>query len=96
MVVAGDGAEAVAIMHPSDAAAAGVTHGGWAAIISRHGSIVVTVAIDETLRPGVVSVTHGHPGSSPGMLVSGVEDVDPLSAMPWASGFPVSVRPLGA
>ena len=96
VVVAGDGAEAVAIMHPSDAAAAGVTHGGWAAIISRHGSIVVTVAIDETLRPGVVSVTHGHPGSSPGMLVSGVEDVDPLSAMPWASGFPVSVRPLGA
>jgi len=96
VLAAGDGAESVAIMHPQDAEAAGVSNGSWAAISSKHGSMVVTVALDPSLRPGVVSVTHGHPGASPGMLISGSEDVDPLTAMPWASGFPITVHPLGS
>jgi len=96
VLAAGDGAESVAIMHPQDAEAAGVSHGSWAAISSMHGSMVVTVALDPTLRPGVVSVTHGHPGASPGMLISSSENVDPLTAMPWASGFPITVHPLGS
>lgn len=96
VLVAGDGAEPLALMHPRDAEAAGISHGSWAAISSRYGSMVVTVALDPTLRPGVVSVTHGHPGASPGMLISGDENIDLLTAMPWASGFPITVQPLGS
>ena len=92
--IAGDGAEPIAHVNPEDAAASGVVDGGWAAISSSHGSMVVTVAFDVQLRPGTVSVTHGHPGASPGLLVSGSVDVDPLTAMPRASGLPISLRPL--
>lgn len=92
--VSGDGAEPIAQVNPEDAAAAGVGHGSWAAISSDHGSIVVTVAIEPTIRRGTVSVTHGHPGASPGLLISGSRDVDPLTAMPWASGLPISLRSL--
>jgi anaerobic selenocysteine-containing dehydrogenase len=92
--VAGDGAEPIAHVNPDDAAAAGISDGGWAAITSAHGSMVVTVAVDPTLRRGAVSVTHGHPGASPGLLVSNTVDVDPLTAMPRASGLPIDLRPL--
>lgn len=92
--ISGDGAEPIALVNPDDAVSTGVGDGSWAAVTSDHGSMVVTVAIDPTIRRGTVSVTHGHPGASPGLLVSGTTDVDPLTAMPWASGFPVSLRPL--
>jgi anaerobic selenocysteine-containing dehydrogenase len=94
VVIAGEGAESIAHVNPDDASAAGISEGGWAAISSAHGSMVVTVAIDPMLRPGCVSVTHGHPGASPGLLVSGTVDVDPLTAMPRASGLPITLRPL--
>ena len=92
--IAGDGDEPIAHVNPQDAAASGLVDGDWAAITSAHGSMVVTVAFDALLRQGTVSVTHGHPGASPGLLVSGVSDVDPLTAMPRASGLPISLRPL--
>jgi hypothetical protein len=40
-------------------------------------------------------VTHGHPGSLTGTLTSSRVDVDPLTAMPRASGVPVRVDKLG-
>jgi anaerobic selenocysteine-containing dehydrogenase len=94
VLAAGDGSEPVAHLHPEDAAAAGLGDGGWAAIRSAHGSMVVVVGFDPGLRRGTVSVTHGHRGASPGLVVSGTRDVDPLTAMPWASGLPVSILPL--
>ncbi len=94
VLVAGDGAEAVAHLHPEDALAAGIHDGGWAAVTSAHGSMVVVVRVDAGLRVGTVSVTHGHRGASPGLLVSGSTDVDPITAMPWASGLPIILRPL--
>lgn len=92
--IAGDGSEPTAVVHPDDAAAAGLHGGDWAAISSAHGSIVVTISVDPSLRPGTISITHGHPGASPGLLTSGSRDVDPLTAMPWASGLPVRLRAL--
>lgn len=92
--VAGSGDEPIVRIHPDDAGAAGVVDGSWAAVSSAHGSMVVTVAFDSDLRPGTLSVTHGHPGASPGLLISGRRDVDPLTAMPWASGLPVTIAPL--
>jgi len=40
-------------------------------------------------------VTHGHPGSLTGTLTSFSEGVDPLTAMPRASGLPVRIEKLG-
>jgi hypothetical protein len=43
------------------------------------------------VRAGVVSMTHGHPAANPGDLTSDTTDVDPLTAMPRASGLEVRV-----
>lgn len=88
---AGAGDEPVIIMNPHDATPLQISSGDWVAISSVHGSLVGTVAVVESIRPGVVSVTHGHPGSMTGTLTSSTADVDPLTAMPWASGLPIKV-----
>ena len=87
----GGGDVAVVRLHPDDARAAGVTDGDEVEVRSEHGALRATVALDPGVRPGVVSVTHGHDGASPGRLTSGLVDVDPLTAMPHASGVPVSL-----
>jgi anaerobic selenocysteine-containing dehydrogenase len=92
---AGSGDESVVVLHPDDASLRGIVAGDWVALTTEHGSLVATAGIDETLRPGVVSVTHGHPGSLTGTLTSSRVDVDPLTAMPRASGVPVRVDKLG-
>jgi anaerobic selenocysteine-containing dehydrogenase len=92
---AGSGDEPVVVLHPGDASVQGIVAGDWVALTTDHGSLVATVGIDETLRPGVVSVTHGHPGSLTGTLTSSRVDVDPLTAMPRASGVPVRIDKLG-
>ena len=45
---------------------------------------------DDHVRPGVVSMTHGR-SASPGSLISRLVDVDPLTAMPLASGVAVTI-----
>jgi anaerobic selenocysteine-containing dehydrogenase len=93
--VAGVGDEPVIRLNPIDASGAGVGEGSWVALQTANGSLVATVRLDESLRPGAVSVTHGHPGSLTGTLTSSRRDVDPLTAMPLASGVPVVIQPLG-
>ena len=77
---------------PMPHAAAGLAEGDGVDVRSEHGVLRATVGLDLGLRPGVVSVTHGHEGSSPGRLTSGSTAVDPLTAMPHASSVPVSLR----
>ena len=93
--VAGAGDEPVIRLNPVDASRVGVGEGSWVALQSAYGSLVATVQLDESLRPGAVSVTHGHPGSHTGTLTSAHRDVDELTAMPLASGLPVSIQSLG-
>jgi len=83
----------VARVHPEDATAVGVADGSLAAVRSAHGELTVQVTHDERVRRGVVSITHGRPGTSPGRLTSSTADVDRLTAMPKASGVPVSIAP---
>ena len=92
---AGKGDEPVVALHPDDASRLEIATGDWVAVTSTHGSLVATAGLDETIRPGVVSVTHGHPGSLTGTLTSSHEGVDPLTAMPRASGLPVRIDKLG-
>ena len=92
---AGTGDEPVVVLHPDDAVRLEIVTGDWVAVTSAHGSLVATVGLDETMRPGVVSVTHGHPGSITGTITSSRDGVDPLTAMPRASGLPVRIDKLG-
>jgi anaerobic selenocysteine-containing dehydrogenase len=77
-------------MHPTDMEAAGVRADQRCVLASAHGSVEVVVVADERVRRGVVSMTHGH-DVSPGSLTSRIIDVDPLTAMPRASGVAVTV-----
>jgi anaerobic selenocysteine-containing dehydrogenase len=95
-----------AFMHPEDLAALGLTDGDRVALESRHGSIEGFVEPDETLRRGLVSMTHAF-GDAPGakaelrkqgantsILTSVEEDWDPISGIPRMSAVPVRVTPL--
>jgi anaerobic selenocysteine-containing dehydrogenase len=88
---AGQGDEPALRLHPDDAASLGVTAPGRVRVTSAHGSIEVAAALDERLRPGTVSLTHGRGDSPAGRLTSATVDVDPLTAMPLASGLPVTL-----
>jgi anaerobic selenocysteine-containing dehydrogenase len=77
----------IARVHPETAAG----HEGLVSIRSAHGELDAELLLDERVRPGVISLTHGHGGASPGRLTSSTVDVDPLTTMPWASGFPVEL-----
>ncbi|CAB5077978.1 MAG: molybdopterin-dependent oxidoreductase [Actinobacteria bacterium] len=92
---AGSGDEPVVLIHPNEARDRQVVSGDWVAVTSAFGSLVATVVIDDAIRPGVLSVTHGHPGSLTGTLTSSSEGVDSLTAMPRASGLPVRIEKLG-
>jgi anaerobic selenocysteine-containing dehydrogenase len=94
-----------AFMHPSDIEALGLKDGGSVRIVSAHGSIPAIVEADESLRPGVVSMTHGWGGmpdeeadyaahgASTNLLTTTDTGLDPINAMPVMSAIPVRVEP---
>ncbi len=81
--------EAAARLHPDEAERRGIGDGARVRITSGHGHIDAVVRLDAAVRTGTVSVNHGRDGAPVAALTSGVEDVDPLTGMPWASGVPV-------
>jgi anaerobic selenocysteine-containing dehydrogenase len=86
---AGTGDEGVVRTHTDDARRAGVTAGDIVTVTGERGRIEATLALDDSVRPGVVSVNHGRHQASPGSLTSAHHDVDPLTTMPRASGVAV-------
>ena len=87
---AGGSSAAQVRLHPSDAA--GIER-EQVRVTSRHGSIVATVRGDDRVRPGTVSVNHGHAAANVAALTSATDDVDPLTGMPHASGVEVTISP---
>jgi anaerobic selenocysteine-containing dehydrogenase len=87
----GTGEEPVVRLHPDDAIAVPVEAGDRVEVRSAHGHLTATVAVDANVRPGVVSVTHGRRGASPGLVTSSHAEVDRLTAMPHASGVAVTI-----
>jgi anaerobic selenocysteine-containing dehydrogenase len=88
-------------MNPEDMAALDLHSGEWIELASAHGSIQVTAEADETLRRGVVSVSHGFGGlpdedrshgASPNQLISTDSDLQTINAMPRMTAIPVNVR----
>ena len=98
-------ARCTALVHPDDAAQAGVQDGQTAWLRSDAGEITVTVEIDPGIRPGVVSVPHGWghsdtetrmttaqrtPGTNVNLLAS-TQALDPLSGNAVLNGIPITL-----
>jgi anaerobic selenocysteine-containing dehydrogenase len=94
-------------IHPDDLALLGVSPGELVQIASDAGTVEAVAAADETMRRGVVAMTHswgdrlpdedGDPrvsGSSTSLLISVESDYEPINAMPRLSGIPVDIKPL--
>jgi anaerobic selenocysteine-containing dehydrogenase len=94
-----------AFMHPDDLRELGLTSGDVVRISSRHGWIHGIVEADDTLRRGLVSMSHAFGdlpksnadfrlvGSNTSQLTSVEDDYDRYSGIPRMSGVPVQVLP---
>src|SRR3546814_15673910 len=82
----------------------GLVNGDWIEIASDNGTIDAMVEADETIRPGVVSMSHGFGGlpedgdyltngASANLLISTERDRQAINGMPSMSGMPVHIRP---
>jgi len=84
-------------VNPADARAAGLEAGGFARVTSRHGSVVLRVAISEGQRPGLLfAPIHWSDATASsariGDLVAG--DTDPHSGQPEAKATPAAIEPV--
>lgn len=96
-------------IHPRDADRIGLNEGDMARIHNANGSVTTPVTLDDTLRPGVVALSHGYGGypapgvsladAAPGvnvnrLLPTGRGSYEKLSNMSHMNGVPVSVERL--
>ena len=89
---AGRADHAEALVHPDDAAAAGVADGDEITIVSATGELVAVARVNADIRPGAVSIPHGYTDANVSRLTSGSIDVDPLTGMVRQSGIPITIR----
>jgi anaerobic selenocysteine-containing dehydrogenase len=94
-------------IHPDDISALGGTNGGWMAVETRAGRIVVRIEADDSLRRGVVALPHGYgqtyPAGAEGRVVVGPrlnfltasEDCDPIAATPHHKNVRVRLKLAG-
>ena len=93
----------IAYLNPADMAAKSVNDGDWVELTSDNGTVRAIAEGDETLRTGVVSLTHGFgdlpdstdyltDGVSTNLLISTDRDLQTINAMPRMSGIPVNVN----
>jgi anaerobic selenocysteine-containing dehydrogenase len=91
------------LIHPDDAARAGLDTGQTARLSNARGSVLAQVEVSDAMRPGVVSLPHGwghdlagarlqvaaqHPGVNMNLLLD-EDDRDPVSGTSVLSGVPV-------
>jgi len=86
------GPQPTLLLHPDDAERLGLVSGQRVLVESRYGSSAAVVEVSAAVLPGVVSVPHGWEEPNVNRLTSSSEELDPLTAMPRFSGFPVTVR----
>jgi anaerobic selenocysteine-containing dehydrogenase len=97
------------LVHPDDAAARGLVHGGTAEVRSRVGAVLVPVEVSDTVMRGVVSLPHGFGHGRQGVKLSvasahaGVsindltdaQEVDGVGGTAVLNGTPVVVKAAG-
>ncbi|HEV2309900.1 MAG TPA: molybdopterin-dependent oxidoreductase, partial [Acidimicrobiia bacterium] len=80
------------IVHPDDAADAGVVDGCPVVVRSASGELEGIAKVDAAVRVGTVSVPHGHQGANVNRLTCD-DDIDATTGMVHYSGIAVSVHP---
>jgi anaerobic selenocysteine-containing dehydrogenase len=91
-------------LHPRDAAALGLRDADPAVVESAAGAINVTVEIDDSVRPGVVTIPHGYGGAYAGSASIGpginrltaAAHCEPFTRTPYHKYVPVRIRPSGS
>jgi anaerobic selenocysteine-containing dehydrogenase len=87
-------------LHPRDASSLGLTDGDRATVQSAVGELDVTVEIDDSVRPGMVTLPHGYGGHYGGSgpigpavnrLTSG-SHCEPFTKTPYHKHVPVKIR----
>jgi anaerobic selenocysteine-containing dehydrogenase len=87
------GEPALVMLHPEDAADAGVADGARVKVRSARGELVGIARVDPLVRRGAVSVPHGHHDANVNCLTD--KDVlDPVTGMVRYAGVPVTVSPV--
>lgn len=91
-------------VHPEDLAALDLQEGEAVCVVSEHGRVTTAVEADDTMKRGVVALTHGwgglpedqqdftRAGVSVTRLVSSTEDLETINAMPRQSAIPVRLE----
>jgi len=77
-------------MHPLDALALGRSDGDMICVASATGTLVIALAISDTVSRGCICIPHGWSEFNVNVLVSS-ENVDPLGGTAVLSGLPVTV-----
>ncbi|MCU1343862.1 MAG: molybdopterin oxidoreductase [Acidimicrobiia bacterium] len=90
-----DGERPELLLHPSDAALAGVIDGAMVDVSSNTGTLRLVARVTDTIGAGAASIPHGWIDTNVNELIS-ASDLDLLSGMPRLSGTAISVRPVPA
>ena len=85
--------EPTVLVHPADAAQAGITEGSVVRVRTSNGELYATAVLAEDVRQGAVSIPHGFGQTNVNRLTSSTSQVDPLTGMVLLSGVPVSLTP---
>ena len=83
------------VVHPDDAAAAGVADGERVIVRSARGELVGIAKVDDSMRAGAVSVPHGHEDANVNVLTC-KDEIDLPTGMARYSGVPVALHPAPA
>lgn len=97
----------ICYLHREDLETLGVSANTVVRLRSRHGSVNVILGIDNNLRRGVMSMTHGYgglptdddpsvAGTNPNRLLSAGDDLQSINAMPRMTAVPVTVATASA
>lgn len=87
------GSPADIILHPDDAEARDITHGGTVRVQTTRGEIFLTANVDPAIRRGVASIPHGHEIANVNCLTS-VDEVNKMTGMVLYTGIPIEVVPV--
>ncbi|NUU21433.1 MAG: molybdopterin oxidoreductase, partial [Streptomycetaceae bacterium] len=82
----------IVLVHPDDAASAGVCDAQPLIVRSASGQVTGVAKIDASMRRGAVSVPHGHQDANVNRLTD-KDDIDLITGMAHYSGVPVTIHP---
>ena len=81
------------LVHPGDAAEAGLVDGQPVVVRTARGEITGVAKVDDAIRRGAVSVPHGHEGANVNVLTD-KDEIDVVTGMVQYGAIPVTLHPL--